>query len=60
MILGRNNNDIYAVLNDKHWDVKPLLQLSSLITNGNTPAGGSENYVSNPVAVPVVGNMETL
>ena len=38
-----------AVLNDKHWDVKPLLQLSSLITNGNTPAGGSENYVSTGV-----------
>ena len=38
-----------VVLNEKCWDVKPLLKLSSLITNGNTPAGGSENYVSTGV-----------
>ena len=28
------------------WPVKRLRELSLLITNGNTPKGGSENYVS--------------
>ena len=28
------------------WTVKRLRELSLLITNGNTPKGGSENYVS--------------
>lgn len=33
------------VENPKHLPVKALKQLSVLITNGNTPKGGSENYV---------------
>ncbi len=31
--------------NPKRLPVKPLKELSTLITNGNTPKGGSENYV---------------
>ena len=31
--------------NPMNWPVKKLKKLSSLITNGNTPKGGSENYV---------------
>ena len=33
------------ILNPKGFPVKMLKQLSVLITNGNTPKGGSENYV---------------
>lgn len=35
--------------NPNGWNVKPLKELSSLITNGNTPKGGSENYIDNGV-----------
>ena len=31
--------------NPMNWPVKTMKELSSLITNGNTPKGGSENYV---------------
>lgn len=31
--------------NPMGWQIKPLKELSTLITNGNTPKGGSENYV---------------
>ncbi|HRU96924.1 MAG TPA: restriction endonuclease subunit S [Ruminococcus sp.] len=31
--------------NPMGWEVKTLKELSTLITNGNTPKGGSENYV---------------
>ena len=31
--------------NPMNWPVKRLKELSSLITNGNTPKGGSENYI---------------
>ena len=31
--------------NPMGWKVKTLKELSTLITNGNTPKGGSENYV---------------
>ena len=31
--------------NPMRWQVKPMKELSVLITNGNTPKGGSENYV---------------
>ena len=34
------------ILNPFGWPVKRLRELSLLITNGNTPKGGSENYVS--------------
>ena len=33
------------IANPKRWPIKRLKELSSLITNGNTPKGGSENYV---------------
>jgi type I restriction enzyme S subunit len=33
------------IANQKGWAVKTLKELSILITNGNTPKGGSENYV---------------
>lgn len=33
------------VLNEKKWEVKRLSEISSLISNGNTPKGGSEVYV---------------
>lgn len=33
------------IANPKGWPVRKLKELSSLITNGNTPKGGSENYV---------------
>lgn len=33
------------IANSKKWQVKTLKELSVLITNGNTPKGGSENYV---------------
>ena len=31
------------------WPVKPLKEMSTLITNGNTPKGGSENYVESGI-----------
>ena len=31
------------------WPVKPLKEISTLITNGNTPKGGSENYVESGI-----------
>lgn len=37
------------IANSKGLPVKTLKQLSTLITNGNTPKGGSENYVSNGI-----------
>ena len=33
------------IANPKGWPVRKLKELSTLITNGNTPKGGSENYV---------------
>lgn len=33
------------ISNPMDFSIKPLKQLSSLITNGNTPKGGSKNYV---------------
>lgn len=33
------------IANQKKFPVKPLKEISTLITNGNTPKGGSENYV---------------
>ncbi len=33
------------ISNSLGWPVKRLIEISSLITNGNTPKGGSENYV---------------
>ena len=35
--------------NPMHWQIKPLRDLSTLITNGNTPKGGSENYVDDGI-----------
>ncbi len=35
--------------NPMGWEVKALKDLSTLITNGNTPKGGSENYVDNGI-----------
>ena len=32
------------VLNNYHWEVEKLKDLSSLITNGTTPDGGDKNY----------------
>ena len=37
------------IANPMGWKVKPLKTLSELITNGNTPKGGSENYVESGV-----------
>ena len=37
------------ISNPKCLPVKTLKQLSMLITNGNTPKGGSENYVDNGI-----------
>ena len=34
------------IANPMGWSVQSLRELSTLITNGNTPKGGSENYVS--------------
>ena len=34
-----------SIDNPMNWPVKRLKELSSLITNGNTPKGGSENYI---------------
>lgn len=36
--------------NPMGWEVKTLKELSTLITNGNTPKGGSENYVESGIA----------
>ena len=33
------------IANPKRWPVKQMKEISFLITNGNTPKGGSENYV---------------
>ena len=35
--------------NPMGWKIKPLKELSLLITNGNTPKGGSENYVDSGI-----------
>ena len=35
--------------NPMGWQIKPLKELSVLITNGNTPKGGSENYVDSGI-----------
>ena len=37
------------IANPMQWSVKPLKELSSLITNGNTPKGGSRNYVDDGI-----------
>lgn len=37
------------IANPKGWPVKTLKELSTLITNGNTPKGGSENYVDSGI-----------
>ena len=37
------------IANPMNWDVKPLKSLSTLITNGNTPKGGSENYTDSGI-----------
>lgn len=37
------------ILNPLEWPIKKLNDLSQLITNGNTPKGGSENYVSDGI-----------
>ena len=37
------------IANQKNLPVKPLKEISTLITNGNTPKGGSENYVENGI-----------
>lgn len=37
------------IANPMGWPVKTLKELSILITNGNTPKGGSENYVDNGI-----------
>lgn len=37
------------ILNPLEWPIKKLNNLSQLITNGNTPKGGSENYVSDGI-----------
>ena len=37
------------IANPKRWPVKCLKELSSLITNGTTPKGGSENYVKHGI-----------
>ncbi len=37
------------IANPMGWDVKPLKEMSVLITNGNTPKGGSENYVESGI-----------
>ena len=37
------------ISNPKGWEIRPLKELSTLITNGNTPKGGSENYVESGI-----------
>ena len=37
------------IANPMKWPVVPLKSLLTLITNGNTPKGGSENYVENGI-----------
>lgn len=37
------------IANPMQWSVKSLKELSSLITNGNTPKGGSRNYVDDGI-----------
>ena len=37
------------IANPMGWPVKPLHALSTLITNGNTPKGGSENYIDDGI-----------
>jgi type I restriction enzyme S subunit len=37
------------IANPMKWPVKRLKELSTLITNGNTPKGGSENYVESGI-----------
>lgn len=37
------------IANPKKLPVKPLKEISVLITNGNTPKGGSENYIDDGV-----------
>ena len=37
------------IANPKGWPAKTLKELSTLITNGNTPKGGSENYVDSGI-----------
>ena len=37
------------IANPMGWPVKRLKDLSVLITNGNTPKGGSENYIENGI-----------
>lgn len=37
------------ICNPKGWPVRKLKDISVLITNGNTPHGGSENYISSGI-----------
>ena len=37
------------ISNPMGWKIKKLSELSELITNGNTPKGGSENYVDSGI-----------
>ena len=37
------------ISNPMGWEIKKLSELSELITNGNTPKGGSENYVDSGI-----------
>lgn len=37
------------IANPMKWPIFPLKELSSLITNGNTPKGGSKNYVEHGI-----------
>ena len=37
------------ISNPQKWTVKRLVELSTLITNGTTPSGGSENYIDSGV-----------
>lgn len=37
------------IANPMNWPIKRLKELSTLITNGNTPKGGSENYVESGI-----------
>ena len=37
------------IANPRGWPVKSLKELSTLVTNGNTPKGGSKNYVESGI-----------
>jgi type I restriction enzyme S subunit len=37
------------IANQMEWPIKTLKELSTLITNGNTPKGGSQNYIESGI-----------